>query len=219
MLAEHLDLGNHRLDAWKMGQVWVRLLEQRQASPQSKHLGAFGWLENVQPQDQSTPGKDGREDPDNLGYIHAPTINHGITAAILRQGYKSRQFSISPDDPAANRMAFNLSSERVRRALAILEGIRTGSSLAALLGRDFEEGLFLATPDDSASYALYLESFRRIYPYADEKAVPTGQTPRVPARDQDERKLVNGPAPPLGSEIAPAPDLLLMTRRSDDYNT
>ena len=38
-------------------------------------------------------------------------------------------------------MAVNLSSERVRTALAFLEGIRHGQQLGALLGYQFERGL------------------------------------------------------------------------------
>jgi hypothetical protein len=192
LLAEHLDLGNHRLDAWKTGQVLVRLLAQRRERPRETYLGSFGWLEDVCAQDKSlNADTDLRDDPDNLGYIHAPSINHGLTAAVLRQGYKSRQFATNPNDPAANRMAVNLSSERVRRALALMEGVRTGSSLAALLGRDFEEGLFNATPLNSPSYALQAETLRQHFPLADEKADPTGQQ-RPPAPEQDARQVVNG---------------------------
>ncbi|MFD2788135.1 hypothetical protein ACFSX6_21960, partial [Hymenobacter rubripertinctus] len=94
LLTEHLDLGNYRLDAWQVGQVSHRLQELRQANPTGLFCGAFGWLENVRAADRSVPGPDGvREDPDSLGYIHAPAPNQAVTAAILRQGYKSRQFT------------------------------------------------------------------------------------------------------------------------------
>jgi hypothetical protein len=47
-------------------------------------------------------------------------------------------------------MAVNLSSERVRRALFILEGIRNGQTLEALLGFQFERGLHdKGSADDS----------------------------------------------------------------------
>lgn len=193
LLAEHLDLGNHRLDAWKTGHVLARLLEQRREVPNGVYLGAFGWLEEVYAQDQSEPEQDGlRYDPDNLGYIHAPTINHGVAAAVLRQGYKSRQFDPNGEHPEADRMAVNLSSERVRRALALMEGIRTGGSLAALLGRDFEEGLASAPHTGIASYALQIERFRIVYPYASEKQPAPGQAAHQSAPEQDAKQLVNG---------------------------
>lgn len=193
LLAEHLDLGNHRLDAWKTGQVMARMLELRRKNPVGTYLGAFGWLENIRHQDKAKPNKSGiYEDPDNLGYVHAPSINHGVTAAVLRQGYKSRQFETGADNPAANRMAINLSSARVRRALALLEGIRTGNSLAALLGRDFEAGLFRAKSNTGQSFAVYIPRFRELFPYADEKATPPGTPARTPSPEQDAKQLVDG---------------------------
>ena len=75
-------------------------------------------------------------DSTNEGYIHAPSLNHAVAAAVLRNGYLS---NATP----ANRetLAVNLTSERVRTALALLEGIRAGQSLADLLGYQFERGL------------------------------------------------------------------------------
>ncbi|HEX8658840.1 MAG TPA: hypothetical protein VF690_14950 [Hymenobacter sp.] len=195
LFAEHLDLGNHRIDAWKTGQVAHRLGELRQANPTGTYYGAFGWLEDVKPGDRSTPGPDGvREDPDNLGYIHAPSINQGVAAAILRQGYKSRQFTTNEADPTANRMAVNLSSERVRRALEILEGIRGGQSLGALLGRHFEQNLF-QNPSTAGGrpYAAYISNFRTRFPYAQDKSTagPQSQT-AVPTPEQVARQVVDG---------------------------
>ena len=75
-------------------------------------------------------------DTANQGYIHAPSVNHAVTAAVLRNGYVA---NATPEQP--DLLKVNLSSERVRRALKIIEGIRGGQSLAALLGYEFERGL------------------------------------------------------------------------------
>ncbi|GAA4365946.1 hypothetical protein GCM10023185_36700 [Hymenobacter saemangeumensis] len=233
LLAEHLDLGNHRIDAWKLGQVLYRLTELRQDYRIGSYVGAFGWLEDVKPQDRSgsfeqsvsteksagdaasadekalafestTSGKP-RQDPDNLGYIHAPSINHGVAAAVLRQGYKSRQFETDPENPAANRMAVNLSSQRVRKALTILEGIRTGQSLGALLGQDFEQGLsqYTATTSDGKPYAFYLPRFRAKFPYSQEKTL-LGQPALTgdSAPEQAARQTVDGLALLKGTQGA-----------------
>ncbi|HEU5324053.1 MAG TPA: hypothetical protein VFX28_24840, partial [Methylomirabilota bacterium] len=45
----------------------------------------------------------------------------------------------TPGNPEA--MAVNLTSDRVRQAMAVLEGVRNGQTLAALLGYRFERGL------------------------------------------------------------------------------
>ena len=89
-------------------------------------------------------------DTANQGYIHAPSVNHAATAAVLRNGYAA---NATPEQP--DLLKVNLSSERVRRALKIIEGIRGGKSLAALLGYEFEcGGCTTATPwrNATASY-------------------------------------------------------------------
>ena len=195
LLAEHLDLGNYRLDAWQVGQVSHRLQELRQARPTGIYCGAFGWLENVRATDRSVPGPDGiREDPDNLGYIHAPAPNQAVTAAILRQGYKSRQFSADPAAPDGNRLAVNLSSARVREALAILEGIRGGASLSALLGQHFERGLTQTAGQVSGQpYGFFLRYFRARFPYAlAQTAVGDPASAAAVTPEQAARQVVDG---------------------------
>jgi hypothetical protein len=117
------------------------------------YLGAYGWLENVRSENKAlTPVPLEPElneifnkraddaplvrDDTNEGYIHAPSLNHAVTAAVLRNGYLS---NATPQNPQT--LAVNLSSERVRLALSILEGIRNGQSLSALLGYQLERGL------------------------------------------------------------------------------
>ncbi|WP_035562927.1 hypothetical protein [Hymenobacter sp. IS2118] len=181
LLAEHLDLGSYRLDAWRLAPVAERLADLRKtSSPEGSHLGAFGWLEDLKPADRSVANAAGtRDDPDNLGYIHAPSPTHGTAAAILRQGYKSRQFAASPTDLTTRRMAVDLSSRRVRAALSLLEGLRGGLSLGTLLGQSFERAL--QQHDGLASngqrYGSFVEPFRAAFPLAEE------HTP-VPGADQ-----------------------------------
>ncbi|HEX8504037.1 MAG TPA: hypothetical protein VF630_01615, partial [Hymenobacter sp.] len=199
LLAEHLDLGSYRLDAWRLAPVTERLrwLREQPATATGSHLGAFGWLEDLKPGDSSVLNAAGtRDDPDNLGYIHAPSLVHGTTAAILRQGYKSRQVTADPADPAANRMAVNLSSRRVRAALALLDGLRAGLSLSTLLGQSFERALHGGAADGRA-YGSYAAPFRRAFPLADEHALVAGPAQPAPvgaAPDQASRQVVDGAA-------------------------
>jgi hypothetical protein len=154
--AEHIDCCTYRLDAWKTGLAAVRLEEMRargvDGKPAGTYLGAFAWLEDLRPDPETlSPVRLDAElaavfqrpqdaplriDPANAGYIHAPSLNHAAAAAILKNAYR---VNASPANPDA--MAINLSSDRVRRALAILEGIRNGQTLPALLGYRFERGL------------------------------------------------------------------------------
>ena len=74
--------------------------------------------------------------PDNGGYIHGPSLNHAVTAAVLRNAYITHA---DPDHPSV--AAVSLTSERVRIALAMVEGVQNGQELGALLGYQLERGL------------------------------------------------------------------------------
>jgi hypothetical protein len=157
--ADHVDCCSYRLDAWILGIVnyqlaLMRNLRDGQQDPPRRgvHLGAYAWLEDVRPEhkalvpvriadpevqaDFAKAGTPLMRDPTNQGYVHTPSSNHAVAAAVLRNGFISNASS-------ANRqtMAVNLTSERVRTALGLLEGIRGGQSLGDLLGYQFERGL------------------------------------------------------------------------------
>ncbi|MFI6743494.1 hypothetical protein ACIBI9_62395 [Nonomuraea sp. NPDC050451] len=162
LLAEHLDCASHRVDAWRLGLVTRRLLDMRGLSPEDGidgtrpeprrgiHVGAYGWLHDVRPEHRDlepvelpdelkpafdngpTPVRDGA----NGGFVHAPSLNHAATAAILRSGYVA---NATPDHPGT--MAVNLSSGRMRLATSVLQGLRNGQPLGGLLGYRFERGL------------------------------------------------------------------------------
>ncbi|WP_419695428.1 hypothetical protein ACN2CC_02175 [Mesorhizobium muleiense] len=157
--ADHVDSLGYRFDAWLLGLVNVQLGEMRgmgettSATRRGLHIGAFGWLEEVRPENKIlTPVA--LDDPkletifgspdepplmrDNTsqGYVHAPSLNHAVAAAVLRNGYISNAGSQNNET-----LAVNLSSARVRTGLSLLEGIRGGQSLGELLGYRFERGL------------------------------------------------------------------------------
>ena len=187
LMAEHLDSCTYRLDAWLSGLLSYQLAsmryrprsanaagEQTPAYRQGIYLGAYGWLENVRPKNRrlspvqldaaldeifnkhQPPGQDAPllRDDQNEGYIHAPSVNHAVTAAVLRNGYVA---NATPAEPEL--LKVNLSSERVRRALGMIEGIRNGQSLGALLGYQLERGLhdrYQFAECDQFIYALRL---------------------------------------------------------------
>lgn len=126
LLQEHLDCCTYRLDAWMGGLAGKRLAELRASRAEGIHIGAWGYLENVRP-------KDGL--PQRGEYIPAPSLRHATTAAILRSGFQANQSS------SAGAFAVNLSSTRVKEALYLMEGVRQGQDLAALLGYHLERGM------------------------------------------------------------------------------
>lgn len=124
---EVFDLASYRLDAWITSLAYARLDSLRTANPNGGMvLGAYGWLENVRPQPQQNA---------SAGFIHAPSLNQATTAAVLRAGY------LAHNDATQRPLEIDLSSGRVRLALHLLDGIREGQPLGALLGYRLERTL------------------------------------------------------------------------------
>ena len=182
VFSEHLDLCSYRLDAWQLALVNVQLSlmrgigldgESRSAQTQGLYIGAYGWLEDVKSENKIlTPLEidpelaeifdDGSEHPlmidnTNGGYIHAPSTNHAVTAAVLRNGYIANATESNPGS-----LAVNLSSERVRKALSIIEGMRSGQSLTALLGYQLERGMH--DRHDDAEVDEFIFDLRKAFP-------------------------------------------------------
>ncbi len=204
---EHLDCCSYRLDAWWLGLVNIQLEAMRNArtdqnseTSRGSYLGAYGWLEDVRPEHKHLEAvrlneeldkifnKAGQpplmRDDSNFGYIHAPSLNHAVTAAVLRNGYLS---NATPQNPES--LSINLTSERVRIAMSMIEGIRNGQSLAALLGYEFERGLH-NQPN------LFLDSvileFRKHFPLVGNHLSTTKTEEDVSIEFIEARNVVNG---------------------------
>ncbi len=146
LLAEVMDLATFRFDAWGTSLASRRLTALRQATPTGVRLGGYGWVEQVRqaaplqavptpPPGVSTPLF---HSATNQGYVHTPSLAHAAAAAVLRSGYLSQAQDHAPGEKP---FAVDLSSERVHRAKWLLDGVRQGQSLSALLGYRFERGL------------------------------------------------------------------------------
>ena len=101
-------------------------------------------------------------DPASGGHLLAPSLNQAVTASILRSAYLA---NAGTDFPEA--FAVNLSSDRVRGAIEIIDGVRTGQSLSALLGYALERGLH-----DRSGFAevdIFIYALRRVFPLAAEQ--------------------------------------------------
>lgn len=189
LFAEHVDLCSYRLDAWQTA-LFAKRLERLnllrespiEAGPAKRglHLGAYGWLENVRPAQapvQVSPDEipaDLREDgiavieqPDNGGYIHGPSINHAVAAAVLRNAYLTHA-----DQGNADHFSIKLTSDRVRTAFSFLEGVRNGQELGALLGYQFERALHDRYVVDGVALDQFILAFRTKYPLVADKITP-----------------------------------------------
>ena len=182
-----LDLSSHRLDAWVTSFATKRLKTMRQKDPAGVYLGGYGWVEDLQPGPPPTqvtppPAEQGpvfgfRNDP---GFVHAPSLDHAATVAVLRSGHLTR-FGRTPD-PNADPLAIDLSSERARTAQYLLDGVRSGQPLAALVGYRFERALHERGLD------VFIDAFRHILPIVSTRVDENGQAVEfVPAT-----QVVNG---------------------------
>src|SRR5581483_1076671 len=207
-LVEHLDCCHYRLDAWQTGLIAQRLQSQRNASSDGEqrttgiYLGAYGWVENLKRTPRTTlrsealpptlRPKDSRPvlEEDEIaaatrtqgglkqgGYVHAPSMNHAAASALLRSAYLSHASSAQ-----AEILSVNLSSGRVRRAQFVLEGMRNGQPIEALLGYQFERGLHDRTSTSAALNEVpvlelneFIEPYRAALPL-DSREIPQAGT-------------------------------------------
>ena len=140
-----LDVCSHRLDAWITSLATRRLAQLRAVAPAGVHAGGYAWVEDLRrkpapvPVADPPPGEAGPlfEDPANAGFVHGPSLAHAAAGAVLRSGHLSHSQAGQPDGP----LAIDLSSDRVRTALSLLDGVRQGQPIGALLGYRFERGL------------------------------------------------------------------------------
>ena len=114
-----LDAYSHRLDAWYTSLATRRLAALRSTTPDGVHLGAYGWLDELRPATDAGV---------NHGFVHAPSLPQAATAAVLRSGH------LAHHDAEHQALEIDLTAERVRTALTLLDGVEQGQPLAALLG-------------------------------------------------------------------------------------
>jgi hypothetical protein len=142
-----LDLSSHRLDAWITSFASKRLASMTAAGAPGVYVGGYGWVENLRPAPPSawapvTALPAGEPGPlftrvNDSGFIHAPSLTHAAAAALLRNAHLGASGVPTPDSP----FAVDLSSRRVREAERLLDGVRQGQRLGALLGYRFERSL------------------------------------------------------------------------------
>jgi hypothetical protein len=191
LFGETLDLVSHRIDAWIMAFANRRLFAMRSGSTASNvHLGAYGWVENIKPAAPiivTVPGLGNvPEQAFTGGFIQAPSMTHASAAAVLRSGHMSMKNENGTQSAGA--YAVDLSSERVRMARRLFEGVRNGQPLGALLGYEFERGLHeghQGVPDlDTIRF-----TFRKLYPLVANKSGTDGTEP---AESIAARNVVDG---------------------------
>lgn len=157
LLLEVIDVHSHRLDAWITSLASKRLAELRESGAEGVRFGCYGWVEDLRPPEPREQLDIELDDvtttvelSTNDGYIHAPSLHHAATAAVLRSGFLGH--------PGEESYAVDLTSRRTRIARWLLGGVRQGQNLGSLLGYRFERALHDAELDH------LIERFRRQFP-------------------------------------------------------
>ena len=175
----HYILCEHALRGQKLqNNKYLYVLNSKNVSPivTDLRVGAYGWVfdlsENTRKpvdaktrdqieRDMKLPAKNNGQPiyyhtgEDQAEYIVAPSLQHAITAAILRSGYlRTRK------NQGDGYLCVNLSSTRARQALRMVDGIKSGLPTGVVLGADLERYLH----DAHAYYGNQYEMDRFIYP-------------------------------------------------------
>ncbi|HEY5892685.1 MAG TPA: hypothetical protein VIT91_05585 [Chthoniobacterales bacterium] len=160
LLAGTLDLCAHRLDAWITSFAAKRLDTMRKTAVTGVYFGGYGWVESLKPAPARTEvaapaGEQAPifQTPDDPGFVHTPSLTQAETVALLRNGHLTHS---TPE--VRDLLAIDLSSERVRLANYLLDGVRQGQPLGALLGYRFERRLHELKLD------RLIASFRKVAP-------------------------------------------------------
>lgn len=196
LFSETLDSVSHRIDPWITSLFARRLERMRTEAPRGMWTGCYGWVHDLRPdpEQQRVPvetGSTGDEDNkpvtemarvDSGGYVYAPSMLHGATAAVLRSAFLTR----SASGEEGNTFAVDLSSRRTRTALELIDAVRAEQPLGAALGYRFERGLHEGHP--GVELDRFIDEFRRLYPLVANKTEDTGE----PAETVAARNVVDG---------------------------
>jgi len=179
LFTETLDVCSHRIDAWVTGLASQRLAEMRGSKREGVHLGAYAWVENLRP---------ARGGPPSGGFIHAPSLDQATTAAVLRDAFLSRGGERDRDGGPRGRYAVDLSSRRLRAALELLDEVRQGQPLGAVLGYRIERALH----DHAPPLDRYFSPLRDLYPLVAFKGSGGTPPPGAGAESAAARNVVDG---------------------------
>jgi hypothetical protein len=199
LFTETMDLASHRLDAWLTAFATRRLALMRarqvndHAFPTGSYLGGWGYVENLRPAAKTTDAATGLPiQVSSGGLIHAPSVTHAAAAGVLRNGHLTHK------EEDGRKCAVDLSSARMRAAQLVLDELRAGQNLGAVLGYRFERRLqdraqrLIAAGNTAAASAIetYRIGLRNRFPLVVNKAGPAtgGVQPDVLAA----RNVVDG---------------------------
>ncbi len=183
LMSEHVSMFGYGVTPWFLSLINRALWIIRSGLPtdnttsEGSYIGAYGLVLNLEKGSSRTlvngdsiivdsiddnPRDIVAIDGDNQGFIHAPSINHAITAAVMRSGY------MATGGLENSAFEINLSSGRVKKALWLMDGIRNGQPLGALLGYQLERNLHERKMDK------YIFDLRNLFPLVSDILINNG---------------------------------------------
>jgi predicted Rdx family selenoprotein len=185
LFTETLDICSHRLDAWATSLAAKRLDEMREDQPLGSYLGGFAWAEGLMPKPEGDlspvtlpDGRKAWQQKSNGGYIQAPSMTHASAAAVLRNGFLTNSIN------GSSSFDVNLSSRRVRNARWVLDSVRQGQFLGAVLGYNLERGLHEKGIETGLGLEVLIDPLRKLYPPpGGSTSDPSEPTESIPARN------------------------------------
>ena len=138
-IGEAVDLNSYRLDAW-ITSLTARRIDKMRANPKHEkgiYFGAYGWVEDLEK--DATP-----VNPESLtdiyreagGIIHTPGAAQAVASSVFKNSFLAHEQEVE-----SNPFTINLTSDRIQKSRFLLDGIRQGQQLEALLGYQLERHL------------------------------------------------------------------------------
>ena len=162
LVIEFFDLFAYRLDAWMMGLLSNKLRKRIGNQLHRIAIGSYGWVFNLQEPDSERERRKREKQKESGEYILAPSVNQAVTGAVLRSSYKNSRVNGMTD----YNLCVNLSSERVRNAIRIIEGVQNGLAIGTILGTDLERLMHDAYKTEGIKLELDegILNLRKLYP-------------------------------------------------------
>lgn len=178
LVSEFMDAFTYRADIWFTAMMSYYI---SQKSHWRLKTGCYGWVFNLRNNKGASKTKG--------EYILAPSIQHALTAAVLRSSYLQTK-----KDDYDSHLCINLSSMRARQALRMVDGIKAGMSTGLILGADLERYLHEASKQFKDPNGKPIEMDKCIY--ALRKLLP--QTIEIKAENKKAKdyslQVINGEA-------------------------
>jgi hypothetical protein len=174
-IREVIDLNSYRLDAWITSLATRRIMEMRAEPGFAKgiYFGAYGWVEQLVKDTTHPIGADMVDTyGENGGIIHSPSSGQAVASAIFKNAFLNHREE-GTQNQSSNPFMLNLTSDRIQKSSFLLEGIRQGQKVEALLGYQLERYLHEHQPEDLHNEIYEL---REAYPLEENVSVENGQT-------------------------------------------